>query len=52
MVIMTKEQVTNINKPRYNAFQCGNGIVVSEKYKNRKSKKYQKMKNDLKKYLH
>lgn len=47
----TKEQQFQLDKPRYNAFQSGNGIQVSEKYKGRKSKANQKIKNNLKNYL-
>ena len=36
---ISKEQVWNINKPKYNAYQFGYGIHGDTKYNRRKSKK-------------
>lgn len=48
---VTKEEQFKMEKPRYNLYQGGHGEHVSEKYKGRKSKANQKIKNNLKKYL-
>lgn len=37
--------------PKYNNYQCGNGVQISDKYKGRKSKVGQKVKNELKNYF-
>lgn len=49
-VTITKETQFKTQKQRYNAYQGGNGVHVSDKYKGRKSKVGQRMKNSLKNY--
>lgn len=49
-ITKTKEQIFKEEKPRYNAYQGGNGIIISEKYKGRKSKSGQKIKKEMKEY--
>ena len=36
--------------PKYNPYQTGNGVHTSDKYKGRKSKVGQKLKNEMRKY--
>ena len=48
--IMTIKIEQKTIMPKYNPHQTGYGVHTSDKYKDRKSKVGQKMKNDLKKY--
>lgn len=48
--IMTIKLEKKTITPKYNPYQTGCGIHISNKYKGRKTKVGQKVKNDLKKY--
>ena len=48
--IMTIKIEQKTIMPKYNPHQTGYGVHTSDKYKDRKLKVGQKMKNDLKKY--
>ena len=48
--IMTIKVEQKTLMPKYNPHQTGCGVHISDKYKGRKSKVGQKIKNDLKKY--
>lgn len=48
--VMTVKVEKKTITPKYNPYQTGYGIHISDKYKGRKTKVGQKAKNELKKY--
>lgn len=48
-IVVKVEKKTQL-MPKYNPYQGGNGVHTSDKYKGRKSKVGQKIKNELRGY--